>query len=99
MTLRTCLTYVLCGALLLAAGCGGEETTPSSKTPAPTAAEPTLATPAQTPSAAAVSDTPQTAEQSASINSYRLRIVMRSESARGVDQVEVEGAFVKVPPA
>ncbi len=98
MMLRIGLIYVLCGVLLLA-GCGGASSPPPPKASPPTTAEPTLAAPTQAPSTAVVSDSPQTAEQTASINSYRLRITTRSESARGVDHVEIEGAFVKVPPA
>ena len=96
--LRIGLIYVLCGVLLLA-GCGGEEAPPPPKAFPPTTAEPTLAAPTQAPSTAVVSESPQTAEQTASINSYRLRITTRSESARGVDHMEIEGAFVEVPPA
>jgi hypothetical protein len=90
--------FVLCSMLFLAAGCGGDETPAATATPPPPAA-PTLAAPAQEPSAAAMSDAVETAEQAAAINSYRLRITTRSESARGVDQVEIDGAFVKEPPA
>ena len=60
MKLRAELTLLLCGVLLLAAGCGGDEATPSPTTPPPPTAAPTLAAPAQEPSAAAVSDAAQT---------------------------------------
>jgi hypothetical protein len=99
MKLRSELTLLLCGVLLLAAGCGGDEATPSPTTPQSLPAAPTLAAPAQEPSAAAASDAAQTAEQAAAINSYRLRITTRSESARGADLVEIDGAYVKEPPA
>jgi hypothetical protein len=98
---------VLANLLLFAAGCGANQSTPPSPTATPTVAAtmPETAPPSpteqpieQTASQASPS-TAQTAEQADAISSYRLHIVTQSESPRGADKVEVDGAFVKEPPA
>lgn len=40
-----------------------------------------------------------TVEEAAAIGSYRMRISMTSTSARGTDNVQIEGEYVKEPPA
>jgi hypothetical protein len=78
--------------LLFAAGCGSGGETSATVAP-PTAAPVAPPVEALTPAA------PQSAAQAEAINSYRVRIVTLSESTRGADQVEIDGAFVKQPQA
>jgi len=97
---------VLAGLLLFAAGCGAGQsappsptTTPGAGASTPEAAAPSAEQPVVQPAEPAAPGAAQTAEQADAINSYRLRIVTQSESPRGADKVEVDGAFVKEPPA
>lgn len=93
MMSRRHMFSVLCAALLVLAGCGAQAE--------PTVLPATVAAPAPSPTApsAASAATAQTAAEASAINSYRLRIVTASQSPRGLDQVEVDAAFIKEPPA
>lgn len=98
------VTATLFCALFFLAACGGGEEAPTATIAAtPAAPVAATATPAVTTSSSAAASTAPgaalTAEEAAAINSYRLRVVSTSKSARGADTVEVEGTFVKNPPA
>ncbi len=94
MKTRSGLTFMLCSTLLFAAGCTSSEETPAPATViSPTTAPPVAPVEAPSPTAA------QSAAQAEAVNSYRMHIVTLSESARGADKVEIDGAFVKQPPA
>jgi hypothetical protein len=58
-------------------------------------------TPPPTPTAVSVAGPARMSvvEDASAIHSYRMRIEIQSEDARGQNQVGVEGAFVKAPPA
>jgi hypothetical protein len=60
-------------------------------TPAPTAADPATAN--------AGPEQISVVEDTTAINSYRMRIEIHSEDARGNNDVAIEGEFVKQPPA
>jgi hypothetical protein len=94
MKTRSGLTFMLCSTLLFAAGCTSSEVTPAPATvSSPTTAPPVAPVEALSPAAA------QSAAQAEAVNSYRMHIVTLSGSARGSDKVEIDGAFVKQPPA
>jgi hypothetical protein len=99
MKMRSGLTFVLCSTLLFAAGCGSREETPAPATIVAPATAPQAAPPVEVQPPAAAPGAAQSAAQAEVINSYRLRIVTQSTSPRGVDKVEIDGAFVKQPPA
>ncbi|MBE2235672.1 MAG: hypothetical protein IAE85_19425, partial [Anaerolinea sp.] len=99
MKMRSGLTFVLCSTLLFVASCGSREETPAPATVAPPATAAPTAPPVAAQPPAAAPGAAQSAAQAEAINSYRMRIVTLSESARGADKVEIDGAFVKQPPA
>lgn len=102
-------TLLLVGVMLTLGGCFGrgdadEEANPESAQAVVTATDtPPAASEAPAPAAdqAAVDAVMNfsTVEEAAEIQSYRMRITMNSTSARGNDQVEISGEYVKEPPA
>jgi hypothetical protein len=112
MQLNRLLIFVACGVFLMSAGCfsrgeessqsDGEANTASQVTnvqPADDAPAAGASAPSQASGVDASPGVAQTVENVAAINSYRLRISTSSESARGVDEVLIEGAYVKEPAA
>ncbi len=55
--------------------------------------------PAGQESAQQMTQAVQTVEEAGNINSYRMHVTTKSESARGVDSAEIDGMYVKEPPA
>jgi len=103
--------FLLPVILFLVAACGGRGASQSAaaptdeptKMPAAAPEAPTEPPPAETAAPAADADqtTPAitTAEEASSIQSFRMRISMQSDSARGANDVLIEGEFTKEPAA
>ncbi|MCC9078679.1 hypothetical protein FKZ61_021515 [Litorilinea aerophila] len=74
--------------------------TPEAAMPTATApGEPATAAPEEPAAAGPEEVTLQTVEEAPHIQRYRVRITIHSESPRGVDEIQVNGAYVKEPPA